>query len=84
MSFPKAQQVNLLACAPHCPFNAERQAGKAVNSNFKVIGLIRLKIKPEATAPGADALNAWTFLRSYVAQTLSHEDGPRHSLHALA
>ena len=26
--FPTAQQLNLSACSPHCPFNAERQAGK--------------------------------------------------------
>ena len=26
--FPTAQQVNLPACPPHCPLNAERQAGK--------------------------------------------------------
>ena len=26
--FPTAQQVNLPACLPHCPFKAERQAGK--------------------------------------------------------
>ena len=26
--FPTAQQVNLPACSPHCPFNAERQSGK--------------------------------------------------------
>ena len=25
---PTAQQVNLPACSPHCPFNAEGQAGK--------------------------------------------------------
>ena len=24
--FPTAQPVNLPACSPHCPFNAERQA----------------------------------------------------------
>ena len=27
-AFPMAQQVNLPACSPPCPFNAERQAGK--------------------------------------------------------
>ena len=27
MPFPRAQQVNLPACSPHCPFTAERQAG---------------------------------------------------------
>ena len=26
--FPTAQQVSLSACSPHCPLNAERQAGK--------------------------------------------------------
>ena len=26
--FPTAQQLNLPACSPHCPFNAEHQAGK--------------------------------------------------------
>ena len=26
--FPTAQQVNLPTSSPHCPFNAERQAGK--------------------------------------------------------
>ena len=25
---PAKAQVNLPACSPHCPFNAERQAGK--------------------------------------------------------
>ena len=54
-----AQQVNLPACSPHCPFNAERQAGKDVNSNFKVIGLTRLGIKPESTAQVTDALHHW-------------------------
>ena len=29
---------------------------EAVNTNFKVICLTRLGIKPESTAPGADAL----------------------------
>ena len=28
MPFPTTQQVNLPACSPHCPFNAERQAEK--------------------------------------------------------
>ena len=28
---------------------------EAVNTNFKVIGLTRLGIKPKSTAPGADA-----------------------------
>ena len=55
MPFPTAQQVNLPACSLHCPINAERQAGKIVNSNFKVIGLIRLGIKPEFADPEVDA-----------------------------
>ena len=56
MPFPTAQQVNLPACSPHCPFNAKRQAGEAVNTNVKVIGLTRLGIKPESTAQETDAL----------------------------
>ena len=54
MPFPMAQ-VNLPACSQR-PFNAERQAGEAVNSNFKVIGLIRLGIKTQSTALETDAL----------------------------
>ena len=49
-------QVNLPACSQHCPLNAEHQAGEAVNSNFKVIGLTRLKFKTQSTALKADAL----------------------------
>ena len=49
-------QVNLSACSQRCPFNAERQAREAVNSNFKVIGLTRLGIKTQSTALEADAL----------------------------
>ena len=56
MPFPTAQQANLPACSPHYPINAERQAGKAVNTNFKVIGLTRLGIKPESTAQETGAL----------------------------
>ena len=55
MPFPTAQLVNLPACSPHCPYNAERQAKKAMNTNFKVIDLNRLGIKPESAAPEADA-----------------------------
>ena len=56
MPFPTAQQVNLPACSPHCPFNAERQAGiEAVNTNVKVIGLTRLGIEPQSTAQETDA-----------------------------
>ena len=51
--FPMAQ-VNLPACSQRCPFNAERQAGEAVNTNFKVIGLTRLGIKTQSTALEAD------------------------------
>ena len=32
MPFPTAQQVNFPACSPHCPFNAERQAGNVYTS----------------------------------------------------
>ena len=56
MSFPMAQEVNLPACSPHCLFNAERASSReAVNTNFKVIGLTRLGIKPKSTASEADA-----------------------------
>ena len=48
-------QVNLPACYQR-PFNAEHQAGKAVNSNFKVIGLTRLGIETQSTALKSDAL----------------------------
>ena len=54
--FPTAQQVNLPACSPHCPFNAERQVGKLSILAFKVNGLTRLGIKPKSTTPEADAL----------------------------
>ena len=30
-----------------------------MNTNFKVIGLTRLRIKPESTAPGAGSLESW-------------------------
>ena len=43
---PTAQHVNLPACFPHCPFNAEHQA---VNSNSQVINLTRLGIKQKST-----------------------------------
>ena len=51
MLFATAQLVNLPACSSHCPFNADRQAGK-LNANFKVIGLTRLGIKLESKAKG--------------------------------
>ena len=56
MPFLTAQQVNSPACSPHSPCNAERETGKAANTNFNVIGLIRLGIKLKSTAPEADAL----------------------------
>ena len=54
MPFPTAQQVNLPACSLHCPFMLSVK--EAVNTNFKIIGLTRLGIIPEYTAPEADAL----------------------------
>ena len=57
MPFPMAQ-VNLPACSQR-RFNVERQAGEAVNSNFKVNGLTRLGIKTQSTALEADALTTW-------------------------
>ena len=42
-------------CSSHCPFNAERQAGKLL----KVIDLTRLVIKPESNALEADAPVTW-------------------------
>ena len=47
--------VNLPACSQR-PSNAERQAGEAVNSNFKVIGLTRFGINTQSTALEVDAL----------------------------
>ena len=46
MPIPTAEQVNLPACSPHLPFNAERQAVElavSVNTgtNFEVIGLTK-------------------------------------------
>ena len=54
--FPTVQQVNLPTCSPHYSFNAERQAKKVVNSNFKVIGLTQLGIKPKSISSEADPL----------------------------
>ena len=48
--------LNLQAFSSHCPLNAERQSREAVNTNVEVIGLTRIGIKPETTAPEADAL----------------------------
>ena len=48
--------ANLPACSSHCPFNAERQARKLMNTNFKAICLTRLRIKPKSIAAEADAL----------------------------
>ena len=71
------QQVNLPACSPHCPFNAERSR-EATNINFIVIGSTRLEIKLKSTAPKADALttrpselfNMCSTQRHYFATTL--------------
>ena len=49
-----AQQVYLPACSPHCLINAA-----SLNTSFSVIGLTRLGIKPESTAPEADAHTTW-------------------------
>ena len=56
MFFPTPQHVNLPACSPQYPINAERQAGKLVNTNFTVIGLTRHGINTQSTAAEADAL----------------------------
>ena len=56
MPFPTAQQVNFPACSPHCFINAERQVGKLCNRNVKIIDFTRIGIKPESTAPKADAI----------------------------
>ena len=53
MPSPTALQVKLPACSQHCSSDAERQG---VKSNFIVISLTRLGIKPESTAPQTDAL----------------------------
>ena len=45
--FPTARQVNLPACSPRCPFNAERQAGSCEYQ----IGLTQLGIKLESIQP---------------------------------
>ena len=44
------------------PRNAERQANhwEAANTNFKVIGLTKLRIKAESTALEAVALSTWS------------------------
>ena len=54
MPFPTTQQENLPACSPHCPINASSR--EDVSSNFRVIGLTRLGIKPGSRAPEAYAL----------------------------
>ena len=55
MPFPTAQQVNLPACSPHCPFDAEGQAGSC-EYLFEVIGLTRIGIKPKSTTAEAGVL----------------------------
>ena len=51
MLFPAAQQVNLPACSPHCPFNAERQAG-FVNTGIVLGHRVDTAIVPQVTASG--------------------------------
>ena len=48
-----------LNCACKLAFRVLPENGRAVNTNFKVIGLTRLGIKPTSTAPEADALTTW-------------------------
>ena len=55
MPFLTAQQVNLPTCSPHCTLMLSIKR-EAANTNFKVIGLTRLAIKPKSTALEADAL----------------------------
>ena len=52
MPLPTAEQAK--SRSPHFPNRTSSR--KAVNSNFKVIRLTRLGIRPESTAPEADAL----------------------------
>ena len=54
----KLKWPTLPACSSLCPFNAKRQNREAENTNFTAIGLTRLGIKPQSTAPEADALTA--------------------------
>ena len=54
MPYSAAQQVNLLACSPSV--HLMLRSREAVNTNFKVIGLTRLGIKPMSTAAEAYAL----------------------------
>ena len=52
-----AAQVNLQVCSSHCPLMLSvKQVACAVNTNFKVIGLTRLGIKPESTDLEENAL----------------------------
>ena len=39
---------------------------EAVNTNFKVIGLTRLRMKPESTAPETDALTTRPSDRNFI------------------
>ena len=48
-----------------------------MNTNFKVIGLTRLEIKPEPTAPEADALT------TRPSEQTQHKKKIRFSLHLL-
>ena len=53
---------------------------ETVNTNFKVIGLTRLGIKPKSTAPEADALTTRTSELSTPYLNLKSEVGKRISL----
>ena len=69
--FPKAQQIYLMACSQHCPFNAERQeGGDAVNTNFNHWF--------DVTAPEADALS---FILSAIEAVEFFEHKANYSLH---
>ena len=51
MLFTTTQQINLPACSSHLNVKQE-----AVNTNFNIIGLTTLGIKPKSIALEADAL----------------------------
>ena len=56
-AFPNGTTSKLANLFPTLSFNAEQGSREVVNANFKVIGLTLLEIKPEFTAPEADALS---------------------------
>ena len=73
--FPMAQQVNLPACSPHCPFSAEYQAGKREYQLYCYWFLTRLGIKPKSTAPEADAFFAFHAFSYNVTCLLHYKRG---------